>query len=349
MNKHIINLSRNENLYGFPNKILQKTDRILNRLGLITYRKESNLREKLSKKHKVKIDNIFIEMGAEGALREIFVNLSRLTDSKILLSDILWDYYKELAKQQNLLTVFYRIKKNKKKNTYEFDLEEINTAIKQEKPTAIIINNPHNPAGYQIPEKKLGRLLRKINKKIIVIFDETYFGFRNSYDNRGLFIKRYPNLIVVRSFSKLYAVAGIRIGYLLIGDYARKKLNIYAPYLGHNFIAEEIASMLLDETKFYQSIREEINRQRDVLYHYFNRLKGFQAYKSVANFLLIRINSELYSHIGYKQYMEQNGYIFKLYTEDRLKNCIRITIPLNEHIQKIIRLTNSFITGKNNE
>lgn len=347
MIKQVINLSRNENLYGFPNRILQR-NKLFDRMEFITYQRESKLRNKLSKQHKVEADNIFIEVGAEGALREIFVGLSRLPSCKLLLSDILWDYYKELAKQNQIDTAFYRIKENNEKNTYEFDLTDIYNSIREKKPAAIIINSPHNPAGHQMSRENLSRLLKNSDKKLIFILDETYFGFSKSYDDRGLLIKKYPNLVVIRSFSKFYAIAGLRIGYLLIGDYARQKLNIHTPYLGHNFIAEKIANLLLNETKFYESLREKINNCHDFLYTYFNNLRGFQAFKSSANFLLIRISPDLYSHTEYKKYLEENGFLIKLYTEDKLKNSIRITIPLKKDIRKIILLTNSFVAKKRN-
>ena len=125
-----------------------------------------------------------------------------------------------------------------------------------------------------------------------MILDEAYEGFHNAYDERALLalLAQHSNLVLLRTFSKRYALAGLRIGYALCGENVKTMLNYQAPYLGMSRLIEDVGLAALASTKYYDKIRREIMKTRDELIKKINTLKHFHAFASHANFVAIRVD-----------------------------------------------------------
>jgi len=172
---------------------------------------------------------------------------------------------------------------------YVMDMDQlIDTAI-IEQPKIIMICNPNNPTGYLINKIDLERLCK--STKSIVVVDEAYIEFcEGSMINR---LGDYDNLVVLRTFSKAWGLAGARVGYMIsspqiISDVSKVK----APY-NLNSLSQEVALNALNNSEQIFRNIDEIIVQRDSVYSEMLTL-GYKVYKSAANFLYFEGPETLY-------------------------------------------------------
>jgi histidinol-phosphate aminotransferase len=176
-------------------------------------------------------------------------------------------------------------------------------------------------------------------KDSIVVLDEAYLFFDVTFktDPVGL-VNRYPNLIILRTFSKYYALAGIRTGFAFLGDNHGRISLLGARYLGFNRLSEKIAIAALDSPEYYSSISLKMAADMNMLFNELNQWSGFTAYRSFANFIMVKIPSEIKDSL--KEYLTERNMIIKFMNEEGLNRHIRITLgthPQNCLLLEMIR------------
>lgn len=148
--------------------------------------------------------------------------------------------------------------------------------------TMIIICSPNNPTGAVYPTDRLKELLEATDKPVIV--DEAYFEF--SGDTVAGLLKSNENLVVLRTFSKAFSLAGLRVGYaLMIPELAKEVSKVKLPY-NINFFSLTAAEKLLQNRSKLEKAIEEIAAERDTMIQAMNGIEGVTAYPSKANFIL---------------------------------------------------------------
>ena len=125
-----------------------------------------------------------------------------------------------------------------------------------------------------------------------MFLDQEYLGFEPGYKDSEFLklLNQYPNLALLRSFSKLYSLAGLRIGFALCGGKVKDLLHYQDYYLGFSRILEEVAISALGAGRYYARIARKIIRDREWLGKKINKLKHFHSYRSHANFLFFKAN-----------------------------------------------------------
>ena len=204
------------------------------------------------------------------------------------------------------------------KNDFSLDidslLEKIDETIK-----IIFVVNPNNPTGNQFPPKVIKTLLE--STKVPVVVDEAYADFAPY----SVLHWKYDNLIVVRSFSKTAATAGIRIGYVVANEALIEQIRENQSFLGVNSIAQYYIIKILENFTYIQQKLEELKQERA---HFFNQLKsvnGIHVYPSVTSFFLLRLHDvPAKSIIDY--FKQENILISDRSDEPLLDNCIRVSI-----------------------
>ena len=338
-----IDLALNENQYGVAPKI-EEALKTIDIATISTYRKTPKFKSKLTALHNVDASNIYITVGAEDALRSIFANsyLKNNGSGNVLISDISWPYYTELA--QNYLVSLNNFSLNEELYCYQFDVAEIIKAIHTHNPSVILLDSPHNPTGCQLEDDRIIEIYSAMNADRILVIDETYFEFSNRDDNRGELVQQLDNVVFIRSFSKYYGLAGLRIGYMLLGKGARAKLNLHDSYLGFNAIADEIACIALENRGFYTAIAAQLNQQKESLFNFLRDIEQIVPYQSSANFLLVKFGKQnplCATH--YVEFMARHGIQLKLYSQGKLANSVRITIGTPEQMRYLKRLSNEYL------
>ena len=217
---------------------------------------------------------------------------------------------------------------------YRFDDEEILARI-DDRTKIIFLCNPNNPTGTYWSTDRLTRFLDRINGRQIVVVDEAYSEFveKDDYPDGIRMIRSYPNLVVFRTFSKMYALAGLRIGYLAgtpdVADVIRKTCVVYSV----NVLAQEAALAALDDKAHIHRTREMVREGKTLLSKELNAL-GLEFICGEGNFMMVKL--PMSDTLAYRYLMSQ-GVMIRTMTGFRFPNWIRVTLSHPEAMGAFIR------------
>jgi len=203
----------------------------------------------------------------------------------------------------------------------------------------VFLANPNNPTGTYLTKLELIKLRKKLRKNILLVVDDAYAEYmKNSDYKAGLeLFKNKENVFILKTFSKIYGLSSLRIGW----GYGSKKiinaLNIIKPPFNVNEVAQKAAVEALRDNKF---ISRSI--QHNVLYA--NKLKkflnkyGISSNKVSANFLLLNFTKCKYTAKYFYEKLKLKGIILRS-TEDgyKIKNMLRLTVGSKKENLKFIK------------
>jgi histidinol-phosphate aminotransferase len=214
-----------------------------------------------------------------------------------------------------------------------YDLDGMTRAVTR-KTKVIFLGNPDNPAGTFIPKKALEKFLKAIAQNIVVLIDEAYLQFveARDYPNSLQLLKSYPNIIIARTFSKLYGLAGLRIGYGVARPEMIQLINRVREPFNVNSLAQAAALACLKDEAYYRRVVRDINVQKQFLYQGFRKL-GLTYYKSATNFILLEFKIPSARII---QNLLQQGIIVRDMKDWGLQSMIRVTIGTKRENQKLL-------------
>ena len=198
-----------------------------------------------------------------------------------------------------------------------------------------MITSPNNPTGNSINLADFEKILNIADKTTLVVLDEAYFGFDKNYNQQDFlsFLEKHENLMILRSFSKLYALAGLRIGFALCGTKVKEILHYQNYYLGGSRILEEVAISALESEDYYKNLAEEIIKDRENFITEVNKLKNFKAFNSKANFVLVKVDESV------KKLLEQelDNIDFSI-SKFVFENFMRVSIGSKQHTEKFLEV-----------
>ncbi|MFA8343310.1 MAG: histidinol-phosphate transaminase [Rhodothermaceae bacterium] len=344
MSKKTIYLDRNESYYGPAPACFDKLKNADKSL-LSWYTKahtvgvKSVLTARLSEDFNIPEKQVVLGYGAEDLLKQS-VQCYLSQGSKLMIPSHSWWYYKELANEVNGENIEFPMIEGE--DSYYYDVEKMLELYKEEKPEMVLISSPNNPTGNSISFEDLTRILDN-TKDSIVVFDEAY-GHSSENDKSKELLDKYPNLIIVRTFSKYYALAGVRIGYGFIGANLQGMDKFTKRCLGYNRISEEIALAALDSPEYYEKIAQKMNEDKEKYYNELNELEGFKVFKSEANFILVEIPEEIKASL--KEYLLEKGLQIKFMNEKLLNHHLRITLGKRKHNKRLINAIKEFVQSE---
>lgn len=206
---------------------------------------------------------------------------------------------------------------------FRYDLEGMKRAVSP-KTKIIFIGNPDNPAGTYIPKDELKSFINGIRKDILIFIDEAYFEYVHAkdYPDGTDFLKEHNNVVVTRTFSKMYGLAGLRIGYGVGDPAVIDVLNRLREPFNVNSVAQAAAIACLKDQKYYKDIARLVEKERAFLYDQFRSL-GFHVEESFTNFILLKVEKDSSS---VARALLKKGVIVRDMAVWGLKNYIRITI-----------------------
>jgi len=323
--KRIDKLDANENVFG-PTKNLNTV--LSNFRGYQYYPdpEYKQLRKAIGKYIGVSSDNIMVGSGGD-ELIDLLLRLILDPDNEIINCPPTFGSYTTftLLNRGRLINI-------PRKDNFAIDVKKIQNSI-NEKTKLIIICNPNNPTGNLTPVEEIINIL-KSNK--LVLIDEAYFEF--SGKTTLPLIKKYPNLIILRSFSKWAGIAGLRLGYIIANPFLVKQImKIKSPY-NVNVAAELAGLIALTEIKIYKKIIEKIIKERERIYKALRKNNNLKVYPSDGNFLFVRPKETLFSKI--KTYFQKNKIALRYYDSSLTGKAIRITIGTKLQNNKVINIFN---------
>ena len=211
-----------------------------------------------------------------------------------------------------------------------------------EKGTVFIVN-PNAPTGLFLPLEKIRALLEQDRDRLVVV-DEAYVDFGGQ--SAVALLPEYDNLLITRTFSKSYSMAGSRLGFAvgsreLIGDMNTLKYS-FNPY-NVNRITMLMGERAMRDQAYFVSCRDRIVEAREWTKAELRRL-GFAVTDSLANFLFV--NSPDVGGAEYQRALRERGILIRHFSVPRIENWCRITVGTMPQMRELVRATEEILKGK---
>lgn len=330
----IVKLASNENVYGYSSQVKNYLTENLPELNIYPDGHTSELRTALSKKLAVDENQLLFGSGSEEIIQIICRAFVQDNTNTVMAANSFPQY------RHNTLVEGGTVKEIPVKANGEHDLQAMNAAIDEE--TVVVwICAPDNPTGTLIKGEEFINFMEDCPKDVLVVLDEAY---REYVDEAQLldshtYIKNYPNLISLRTFSKAYGLAGLRIGYGIGHPDLVHHLNVVRGPFNTTSVAQKAATIAIQDEDF---IRVTVEKNRDVKNDFCQFLDeiNWAYYPSYTNFISV---STPVSGLEMFQYLIENGFIVRPGELLGYPNSIRITIGNKEDMTELQEIIKKFI------
>ncbi|OHD27959.1 MAG: histidinol-phosphate transaminase [Spirochaetes bacterium GWB1_59_5] len=276
-----------------------------------------DFREKLSRVHGLSAEQFFIDNGEDGVITMLGLTFINPKD-EVILGTVSFPAFENIATKMDGVCIRVPMTAD-----YRLDLNGFCSAL-SERTKMVFLCNPNNPTGTIVRSDEFNQLLEALPESAILVSDEAYCDFADSpeYPQTLSYLSSHPNLIILRSFSKIMGLAGVRIGYAIANpDVVRMMLKSREPF-PVNRLAQVGAMAALDDTEFVRRTIDVTRRGRDQLYAGFEEM-GLRFFRSQANFVMVDLGLPAQPIF---QAMLMEGVIVRPLTSFDLPNCLRITV-----------------------
>ena len=330
--KKIVKLSANESALGVSPKVKKE---INNKINFSKYpdNKSKNLRLAISKNFKCKFEKIICGAGSDEII-QIICQLFLKPKDEVIVPQYSFLMYRIYSKITGANVVYA------KENNYKISVPEIIKKVSK-KTKIVFLANPNNPTGTYLKKNELIQLRKKLRSNILLVVDDAYDEYiqKRDYASGLKLFNKSKNVIILRTFSKIYGLAALRIGW----GYGPKKIieamNIIKPPFNVNMAAQLGAVASLNDKSF---IKKSI--KHNILWG--NKIKKFlNKFKIITNdvntnFFLLNFNNCRYSANYIQKKLENNGIILRSMKTYKIKNALRLTIGNNTENNKFINILN---------
>lgn len=284
-NKDItLDFSVNINPLGMPTEVKQS---IINNIGTFETYPDTDctlLRKKLSQVEEIPFDNIVCGNGAD----DIIFKIANVLNSKNAL--IISPTFSEYEKSLNCNIKYYPLMES-----HNFRIQS-NIMDYLKGVDVFYLCNPNNPTGTLIDTSLMDLIINQcIENGITLIVDECFLDFVSNGISFKRYFNRNLNLIIIKAFTKIYSMAGIRLGYALVnGSKLCKNIADSGQAWNVSSVAQVCGLSALDCTDYIQRTQEYITQEREYLTNNLKAL-GFKVYSSMTNYILIQSKLDLYN------------------------------------------------------
>ena len=277
----------------------------------------------LSKYLKIPPSMIGVGNGSDQILDLLLSNFCN-KKTRILTSDPTFGFFEERCKLYSIPTVKIPFSKN-----MTLDLEKF--LQKSKNADLLYLDSPNNPTGFQFSKKDLEKLIKNFDGPVII--DEAYVEFGNFSVLK--MVKTQSNLIVVRTFSKEFGLAGLRLGYFVAN---KALIDVFTRVIQYpyplNTIAIEAGILALQKSKLMSESATLIKKERKRIIQNLSKIDAFEVFDSKANFVLF--DAKGVDRRIYIALVEQGISIRKLGTIGKHKGCLRVTVGTREMNSKFL-------------
>ena len=318
--KKVVKLSANESALG----VSPKVKKIISNKNLSFFRypdpKSRKLRMEISKKFKCNIEKIICGSGSDEIIQMLCQLILKPKD-EVIVPQFSFLMYRIYAKIVGANVIFSKEKK------FKVSVSEIIKKVTK-KTKMVFLANPNNPTGTYLNRSELIKLRKKLRKNILLVVDDAYFEYMKNLDySSGLdLFKNKENVFILRTFSKIYGLSSLRVGW----GYGAKKiidaLNIIKPPFNVNEVAQKAAVESLKDSKFIsRSVKHNIFYATKL--KFFLQKYGITSNEVSANFLLLNFKECKFKAKYFNKKLKNKGIILRS-TENgyKIKNMLRLSI-----------------------
>jgi histidinol-phosphate aminotransferase len=323
----IIKLASNENPLGPSPKALAAMQEEVKGVHIYPDGGGWKLRNAIATKFGLEMSNVILGSGSNEVIEFIGHAFLRPGDN-IITAEHAFLVYKLMAKVFGAETIEVA------DPGYVHDLDAMAAAITPQT-KEIFIANPNNPTGTLVTQEQIDRFMAKVPPHLVVVFDEAYYEFLDNQPDTLKYVREGRNVVVLRTFSKIQGLAGLRIGYGLGNKDIIEVLQRTRQPFNINSVAQAAALAGLLDDEHQQKTKKLTDEGRAYLQDQFAKL-GLEYIPSYANFVLVKVGD---GNAVFKAMMDK-GVIVRAMAAYKLPEWVRIsvgTMPQNEKCIAVLR------------
>ncbi len=331
----IVKLASNENPLGPSKKAVEAIKREAENIHIYPDGAALELREKLSKKHGVSMEQILIGSGGEQILKLIAHTLVNEGD-EVIFGAPSFALYDIMSSHIGAKCISLPLTEDFRHDLKAFE-EHLN-----EKTKIVYICNPNNPTGNIMPKAELLDFISKLPESVVLMLDEAYFEYAihdPEYLDGLEILKDRANTIILRTFSKVAGLAGLRIGYCFSSTEIIREMSKIKGVFNANRIGQMAAIASLDDDEHISNTIALNKRSLDMMKEYF-RNHNMKYVESHANFIFVDINQssrEAYIELQKRGVIIRPGFLWGF------ENYIRVSSGTIEQTEIFIKALDDIV------
>jgi histidinol-phosphate aminotransferase len=334
----IVKLASNENPFGCSKKVLTALQNSQPGFAIYPDGYMTSLRESVASFLKVNQDELIFGNGSDNIIQIISRTLLHPEANTVMATPSFSQY------KHNAVIEGAEIREIPLLDG-QHDLEKMAAAI-DDNTNVVWVCSPNNPTGTYVSEKKLIAFLDKVPSHVLVVLDEAYYEyvFADDYYDSIELTRNYPNLMVLRTFSKIYGLASLRVGYGVANSSIIQALEPAREPFNVNSFGQAAAIAAIEDQEFVQTCKEK-NKQGLAQFYDFCKQYDLNYYPSQTNFILIDINAD--ADLGF-QFLLERGYIVRSGRALGFPSSLRITVGSAEQNEGVLRALGEFLLKQQN-
>mmetsp|Transcript_37467 Transcript_37467/g.94559 ORF Transcript_37467/g.94559 Transcript_37467/m.94559 type:complete len:397 (-) Transcript_37467:117-1307(-) len=320
----IIKLDANENPYGPPPEVVKALAE-MPFPHIYPDPETRRLRRALADMHNINIDHLLVGCGAD-ELIDLLMRCVLEPGDKIIDCPPTFTMYVFDADVNDA-----RVVTVPRKEGFKVDIEGIRKAVEEHKPKMVFLTSPNNPDGSMMTDEEIKAVLEL---PVLVVLDEAYIEF-SDVPSKLHWVGTHPNLVVLRTFSKSAALAGLRVGYGAFPlDMAQYLWRAKQPY-NVSVAAETAACAALTNMGYLDEVRNKLVGERERLLAGLRAIPWLEPYPSHSNFILAKVHGR--DAKGVKEALaKDHGIMVRHYAKKELSGYIRVSVGRPEHTDKLL-------------
>ena len=324
-----IKLSANESALGPSPKAVKEYIKVSKNFKRYPDSDGTFLRKTIAKKFKLDQNRIILGAGSDQIFEFICKAFLNRNDEVVVpqYSFIIYRIYSKL----NFAKIVYASEKN-----YTVSVDSILACVSR-KTKIIFIANPNNPTGTYIDKNEILRLRKKLRSDILLVVDDAYFEYMSVKDYQsGLkLFSEYKNVIITRTFSKIYGLAGLRVGWGYSSKNIIDSLNKIKPPFNVSRPALFAASAAIKDTSWLNKETRHVQKWSKKFYEIFKSLK-IETNKTSVNFHLINFNRVKFTSKMVFAALAKTGILLRQMNVYSIKNSLRVTVGNDKENKKLL-------------
>ncbi|MFZ5353616.1 MAG: histidinol-phosphate transaminase [Bacillota bacterium] len=283
--EHVVKLASNENPFGFSPKVKEAVLKALDDVNLYPDGNATLLKKAIAEKYYVSSDMVLPTCGSDEMVDLIAKTFIEKND-KVIMADITFPRYYITSQMMGANIVKIPIK------NLSYDIEGFKKAVTPD--TKLVwLCNPNNPTGTMFTKKELEELLEVIPSTTLVVYDEAYceFATDENYPKDSLsYLKKYKNMLVMKTLSKAYGLAGLRIGFTIGDAELLSLINRVRNPFNVTLITQAAAIAAINDEEFLKKVVDNNTEGKHYIYDEFDKM-GIEYAKTEANHIIF--NSQM--------------------------------------------------------
>lgn len=325
----VIKLASNENPLGPSSAAKNAMIEAVNDMHIYPDGNSFYLKDAIAKKYHIEMDNVIIGNGSDELIKliaETYVN----PDDEVIIGSPSFSEYIFATHLMGGKIVSIPLTAD-----YRFDLPAMIDAI-TEKTKVMIICNPNNPTGTMVNKQEVNAFIAQVPEHVLVVFDSAYCEYAEDdgqYESGSTYAIKYPNVIELRTFSKIYALAGLRVGYGIAAAETIAMIGRTREPFNVNSMAQAAAVAALQDIAHVEQSRKINHEGKNYLYDQFQQM-DLKYIPTHANFIMVdvqRDSKEVFQALMEKGIIVRTGDIFGMPTY------LRVTIGTPEENARFIQ------------